>query len=119
MKRKVYDCAPGCPIESTLQIISGKWKSIILFHLLKQKVCRFNELNKLIPKCSRRMLSLQLNELEKDKVISKTVYPVIPPKTEYRLTSFGLTLKPIILAMETWGNNYNYLKQHEQQLLNK
>lgn len=53
------------------------------------------------------MLSLQLNELETDKIIEKKVYPVIPPKTEYRLTSFGKTLNPVILAMEKWGKMYN------------
>ena len=107
MKRNIYNCNDGCPIESTLQIISGKWKSIILYHLYKESVCRFSELQKKIPACSRRMLSLQLQELEKDGIISKTIYPVIPPKTEYKLTKFGSTLIPIITAMEAWGNFYN------------
>lgn len=107
MQRHVFDCSEGCPVESTLQIISGKWKSVILYHLIKNKVCRFSELQKFIPDCSRRMLALQLQELESDQVISKKIYPVIPPKTEYRLTEFGSTLVPVIEAMETWGNSYN------------
>jgi len=58
-----------------------------------------------MPNCSRRMLSLQLNELETDKIIEKKIYPVIPPKTEYRMTRFGETLTPIILEMDKWGAN--------------
>lgn len=107
MKRHIYDCAEGCPVESTLQIISGKWKSVIIYHLIKQKNCRFNELQKLIPNCSRRMLSLQLKELENDQIISKTVYPSVPPKTSYRLTNIGNSLTPLILEMEKWGVMYN------------
>ncbi|MCQ5245864.1 MULTISPECIES: helix-turn-helix domain-containing protein [Lactobacillus] len=107
MKRHIYDCAEGCPVESTLQIISGKWKSVIIYHLIKQKNCRFNELQKLMPNCSRRMLSLQLKELENDQIISKTVYPSVPPKTSYRLTNLGNSLTPLILEMEKWGVKYN------------
>ena len=107
MKRHIYDCAEGCPVESTLQIISGKWKSVIIYHLIKQKNCRFNELQKLMPNCSRRMLSLQLKELENEQIISKTVYPSVPPKTSYRLTNIGNSLTPLILEMEKWGVMYN------------
>ena len=107
MKRHIYDCAEGCPVESTLQIISGKWKSVIIYHLIKQKNCRFNELQKLMPNCSRRMLSLQLKELENDQIISKTVYPSVPPKTSYRLTNLGNSLTTLILEMEKWGVKYN------------
>lgn len=107
MKRHIYDCAEGCPVESTLQIISGKWKSVIIYNLIKQKNCRFNELQKLMPNCSRRMLSLQLKELENDQIISKTVYPSVPPKTSYRLTNIGNSLTPLILEMEKWGVMYN------------
>lgn len=60
-----------------------------------------------MPNCSRRMLSLQHNELETDKIIEKKIYPVIPPKTEYRMTRFGETLTPIILEMDKWGQTYN------------
>lgn len=114
LQRHIFNCSNGCPVESTLQIISGKWKSVILYHLIKNKVCiiknkvcRFSELQKKMPNCSRRMLSLQLNELEKDKIIEKKIYPVIPPKTEYRMTRFGETLTPIILEMDKWGQTYN------------
>ncbi|WP_429971088.1 winged helix-turn-helix transcriptional regulator [Fructilactobacillus sp. Tb1] len=109
--RHIYDCKDGCPIESTLQIISGKWKSVILYHLFENKVLRFNDFDRKIPACSKRMLSLQLRELENDNVISKKIYPVIPPKTEYRLTDFGKTLEPVIREMEKWGNIYNSVHQ--------
>ncbi|KRL66491.1 HTH-type transcriptional activator HxlR [Lentilactobacillus diolivorans DSM 14421] len=106
VKRHIYNCQAGCPVESTLQIIAGKWKSVIIYHLLTGTQ-RFNDLQKEMPDCSRRMLALQLKELQVDGVIQKKVYPVIPVKTEYSLTKFGLTLKPVILAMEVWGKTYN------------
>ncbi len=70
MERKIHDCMDGCPVESTLQIISGKWKCVFLYRLIKHKVCRFSELQRYMPGRSRRMLALQLNELEADNVIS-------------------------------------------------
>jgi DNA-binding HxlR family transcriptional regulator len=92
MKRHVFDCMEGCPVESTLQIISGKWKSVIIFKLMKHDVCRFGELQRLIPDCSKRMLALQLNELEDDNIINKTLIPVIN-------------------EMAKWGEMYNSLKK--------
>lgn len=113
MKRQIYNCQPGCPIESTLQIISGKWKAVILYHLIKDKVGYFGELHRQIPACSRRMLALQLKELEIDGIVQKTIYPVMPPKTDYRLTEFGETLIPVIAAMANWGEHYNAVAQQE------
>ncbi|MFT8425417.1 MAG: helix-turn-helix domain-containing protein [Liquorilactobacillus sp.] len=107
MKRHLYNCQPGCPVESTLQIISGKWKAVILYHFIKNNVCHFGELQRTMQDCSRRMLALQLRELESDGVIEKTIYPVMPPKTDYKLTAFGKTLIPVIKSMEEWGNLYN------------
>lgn len=94
-----------CPIESTLKQISGKWKSVIILKLLEHSKCRFNELQKLIPECSRRMLALQLKELEDDGLITKVVYPVVPPKTEYFLTERGRQLKPVIEGLQKWGSS--------------
>jgi DNA-binding HxlR family transcriptional regulator len=119
MKRRIYACQAGCPVESTLQIISGKWKSVILYHLLKNNVCRFSDLQRYIKDCSRRMLALQLRELEADGIISKKVYAVMPPKTEYRLTAFGSTLKPVILAMEEWGKRYNNMQADKNAAVSK
>lgn len=115
--RRIYDCQNGCPVESTLQVISGKWKSVILYHLFKNKVVRFNDLEKKINGCSKRMLALQLKELEADNLIEKKIYPVIPPKTEYRLTEFGKTLEPVIMTMAAWGQHYNTVIKNSQQNL--
>lgn len=112
MKRKIYDCQEGCPVESTLQIIAGKWKSVIVYHLL-DGTKRFSDLQKLMSTCSKRMLALQLKELLADGVISKEVYPTVPVKTTYSLTEFGRTLKPVVSAMEQWGMMYNQLKSSE------
>ncbi|MCP9328718.1 winged helix-turn-helix transcriptional regulator [Liquorilactobacillus satsumensis] len=106
-KRQVYSCQAGCPVESTLQIISGKWKSVILYHLFKQKLCHFGELHSAIADCSRRMLALQLRELEDDGIIKKTIFSEIPLRTDYTLTEFGQTLRPVVASLEQWGIQYN------------
>ena len=112
MKRQIYNCQQGCPVESTLQFISGKWKSVILFHLIKNPICHFGQLQREMTGCSHRMLALQLKELEDDQIIEKTIYPVMPPKTDYKLTDFGKTLIPVIEAMETWGKFYNSMMEN-------
>lgn len=78
----------------------------------KKKQCRFSELERLMPNCSRRMLSLQLNQLLADRIINKTTYPTVPPKTNYQLTNLGKTLTPLILEMEKWGEEYNKSSQN-------
>lgn len=95
----------NCPVEATLSLIGGKYKAIILFHLIN-KTLRFNELQKFIPQATPKMLTQQLRELESDGLIVRTVYPVVPPKTEYSLSEFGESIIPIIDAMCSWGTNY-------------
>ena len=95
----------NCPIEVPISLIGGKYKAIILFHLIN-KILRFNELQKLIPQATPKMLTQQLRELEGDDLIVRTVYPVVPPKTEYRLSEFGKTIIPILDAMCDWSDNY-------------
>ena len=104
MKHDDYSCNFGCSIEAAIEVIGGKWKGIILYHLNSTK--RFNELQKLMPKITQRMLTKQLRELEKDGVVLRTVYAEVPPKVEYSLTDFGKTLKPILKELESWGNKY-------------
>lgn len=94
-----------CPIEATLSLIGGKYKAIILWHLLNHTM-RYSELHKKMPNATDKMLTQQLRELEKDGLITRTVYPVVPPKTEYSLTDFGKSLVPILNAMCDWGNDY-------------
>ena len=91
-----------CPIEATLDIVGGKWKVLILFYLMRGTV-RFGEFQRLIPKITQRMLTLQLRELEEDGVIHREVYRQVPPKVEYSLTEFGRSLEPILLLMRDWG----------------
>ncbi len=91
-----------CPIEATLDIVGGKWKVLILFYLMQGTV-RFGEFQRLIPKITQRMLTLQLRELEEDGVIHREVYRQVPPKVEYSLTEFGKSLEPLLLLMRDWG----------------
>lgn len=101
--RRTNNCHYGCAVEAALDVIGNKWKGVILFHLL-DGTKRFNELRRLIPSVTQRMLTLQLRELEKDEIIVRKVYPQVPPKVEYSLTKAGQTLKPILRALREWGS---------------
>lgn len=101
-----YDCSPGCAVEAALQFIDGKWKGIVLYHLLGGTM-RFNELRRAIPSVTQRMLTTQLRELEADGLIERTVYPEVPPKVEYSLTDRGRTLSPVLLALKAWGDQHS------------
>jgi DNA-binding HxlR family transcriptional regulator len=105
MARRKQDLDFGCPIEVTLDVIGGKWKGMVLYRLL-EGTARFNELRRIIPGITQRMLTLQLRELERDGVICRTVFPEVPPRVEYRLTEFGQSLAPILGMMEKWGEQY-------------
>lgn len=93
------------PVEVTLQLIGGKYKALILWHLMN-KILRYNELSRLIPDASPKMLTQQLRELEKDGLIERTVYPVQPPRVDYSLTEFGRSLSPILDSISSWGIDY-------------
>lgn len=94
-----------CPLEVTMEIIGGKYKGVIIGHLIG-KTLRYNELQKLISHATPKMLIQQLKELEADGIIERKLYPVVPPKTEYSLTKRGETLIPAILELNKWGMNY-------------
>jgi DNA-binding HxlR family transcriptional regulator len=94
-----------CPVEAALDVIGGKWKPLILW-ALGDNVMRFSELQKALPGVNTKMLTKQLRELEEDKVISRKVYPEVPPRVEYAITDFGKTLIPILQALCTWGAGY-------------
>lgn len=95
----------ACPVEFTLDVIGGKWKGILIYHLM-DGTKRFNEFRRICPGITQRMLTLQLRELEEDGVVHREVYHQIPPKVEYSLTEFGKTLTPIIKLMKDWGEVY-------------
>ena len=95
----------NCPVEATIQLIGGKYKAVILWHLMG-KTLRYSELHKQMPKATDKMLAQQLRELEKDGLINRKVYPVIPSKTEYSLTDFGKSLTPILDELCKWGEDY-------------
>lgn len=102
MAHSKYDCNLGCPVEAALEVIGGKWKGVILYHLLSETM-RFNQLRRLMPEVTQRMLTRQLRELEADNLISRKVYPEVPPKVEYSMTEYGKTLTPVIYALQAWG----------------
>ena len=88
-----------------MDVIGGKWKVIIIHHLL-DGTKRFSELRRLIPQVTQRMLTSQLRELESDGAVHREVYPQVPPKVEYSLTKLGKTLEPVLLVMHDWGKSF-------------
>lgn len=92
----------SCPITATMSIIGGKWKTVILWYL-KDNAMRFTQLKKIIPECSLKMFNDNLKELEKDRILTRTVYAEVPPRVEYGLSEYGKSLMPIIIAMRQWG----------------
>lgn len=95
----------SCHVETTLAIIGGKWKLVILWHL-SQQTLRFNELEKRIPGVTQKMLTQQLREMEKDRLISRKVYPVIPPRVEYSITEHGKSLGKALKELDLWGEKH-------------
>lgn len=91
-----------CPVTRTLEVMGGKWKPILLFYLAEQPR-RSGELARLIPQASTKMLTQQLRELERDRIVHREVFHEVPPRVEYSLTSLGQSLKPIMDAMCAWG----------------
>ena len=98
----IEDYPERCPVHTVLDLIGGKWKVLILYHLM-DGTRRFNELQRCMPAVTQRMLTLQLRELEADGIVHREVYPQVPPKVEYSLTDFGRTLKPVVRSMHDWG----------------
>lgn len=105
-----------CFFELTLQVIGGKWKPVILYHLSQEKVMRFGALRKTMVGITQRMLTKQLRELEADKLVSRTAYNEMPPRVEYSLTELGEELIPIFMQMKEWGIKYEYFLAGEQIL---
>ncbi len=101
----LLDSKYSCPVEATIDVIGGKWKTLIIHHLL-EGTKRFGALKRLIPKVTQRMLTSQLRELEKHGIVHRKVYAEVPPKVEYSLTELGRTLEPILWVMHDWGKSF-------------
>lgn len=93
-------------IEITVEILSGKWVVLILTHLGEKQIVRFNEFRKVFPDITQKMLSQQLKKLEDNKIVTKEIFNVVPPKVEYRLTKEGEKLIPLLNSMQMWGKEY-------------
>ena len=111
-RKDTKHCSGGCPVEAALEIIGGKWKGVVLFHLLEGTM-RFNELNRAVGGVTQRVLTKQLRELEEDGLVAREVYPVVPPKVEYSLTAKGRSLEPILIALRQWGMENVVSQQRE------
>ncbi|WP_102028863.1 winged helix-turn-helix transcriptional regulator [Salirhabdus sp. Marseille-P4669] len=104
-----------CKVEDALGILVGKWKPIILLHLLKEGTQRFSELRRSMPGITQKMLTKQLRELEEEDIVERTVYPQVPPKVEYSITEYGKTLEPILRSMHEWGTKHTLHKMQKKQ----
>ncbi|MFS0838377.1 winged helix-turn-helix transcriptional regulator [Paenibacillus sp. 1P03SA] len=92
-----------CKVVVALDMIVGKWKPLVIQHLISKDTLRFNELRRLMPDITQRMLTLHLRELEEQDIVRRVVYPQVPPKVEYSITEYGRTLEPILHSMHVWG----------------
>ncbi len=101
-KEEIY----SCPIEYTMNLIAGKWKMVILWHLSQEKVMRYGEIKKTLNNITHKMLSQQLKELEADGFINRVAYSQIPPKVEYSLTKLGESFLPVMKSLSSWGENH-------------
>lgn len=105
---------PACPVATTVQLIGSKWKLLIIRNLL-QRPWRFNELRKNLEGISQKVLTDSLRSMESDGIITRTVYPEVPPRVEYALSELGESMRPIIKSMESWGMNYKKILENEEK----
>ena len=110
--RSKEDILPECPVATTVSLIGSKWKLLIMRNLLARP-WRFNELQKSIDGISQKALTEALRSMEADGIVSRTVYPEVPPRVEYSLTELGESMRPIIKSMESWGMAYKEQMQTE------
>lgn len=113
------ECQSKRTVETSLEILVGKWKPVILYHLIERETLRFSELQRLIPGITKKMLTNQLRELEYHDIINRKVYPQVPPKVEYSISEYGKGMQPLLMTMHEWGlSHLNHLeelygKEHE------
>lgn len=104
--------ATSCPVEATIGLIGGKYKSLILWKLMSGTL-RFSQLRREVPGATPKMLTQQLRELEADGLLAREVFPVVPPRVEYSLTPFGKSIAPVLEAMYAWGSGYLHKQGRE------
>ena len=109
---KTKEELPACPVATTVQLIGSKWKLLIMRNLLARP-WRFNELQKDLEGISQKVLTDSLRSMEADGIITRTVYPEVPPRVEYALSELGESMRPIIASMEQWGLSYKKLTENE------
>ena len=97
----------ACPVEVTLRVLEGRWKVMVLYYLLEGTM-RFNALHRVLGGITHRTLAKQLRELEAHGIVHRKVYPEIPPRVEYSLTRLGESLRPVLKAMQDWGESYSH-----------
>ncbi|WP_046214128.1 winged helix-turn-helix transcriptional regulator [Paenibacillus wulumuqiensis] len=103
MELRPLDSCSTCPVEFAMNMISGKWKLLILYNLMTDGTVRFNELQRRLDTVTHRTLTRQLRELESDELINRTIYAEVPPRVEYSLTDKGKSLTSILLSLQNWG----------------
>lgn len=111
-KKIIFD-ENSCPVTATMKVLGGKWKAILINAIYHTSPARFGELRRSVKGITQSMLTSQLRELEDDGIINRKIYAEIPPRVEYTLTEFGLTLSPIILSMANWGKQYKMKKKKQ------
>jgi DNA-binding HxlR family transcriptional regulator len=111
-KKMIFD-ELSCPVTATMKVLGGKWKPILINAIYHTTPARFGELKRSVKGITQSMLTAQLRELEEDGIISRKIYAEIPPRVEYTLTEFGLTLSPIMMAMAEWGKEYRLKKKRK------
>lgn len=104
------ELAGQCRVEEALGVLVGKWKSVIIFHLMYGGTKRFSELKRSMPDITQKMLTNQLRELEQEDIVMRKVYPQVPPKVEYSITEYGRSLEPVLKAMHDWGTAHTLRK---------
>jgi DNA-binding HxlR family transcriptional regulator len=104
MSKRTEDVSERCPMRTAIAVLAGKWKPLIVFYL-RDGTKRFSELRRLIPEASQQVLTQQLRELEEDGIVTRTVYPVVPPKVEYALSALGDRLGPVVDLLARWGDD--------------
>ncbi|WP_027174548.1 winged helix-turn-helix transcriptional regulator [Desulfovibrio aminophilus] len=103
-----------CSVELTLQVIGGKWKPVILYHLGRRGTLRFGQVRKSMPSITQKMLTQQLRELEADGMVHREVHAQVPPKVEYSLTELGLSVMPVLKELCRWGGQYEKLLKERE-----